>query len=877
MTREITSSVTQPFFCRTTLLLILVLIVAGFSFSPVSAQDGAREELITLGSRGSKQRSAVDSAVPVDVFDATTLRNFGQTETSRMLQYAAPSFNFSTSTISDGTDIVRPATLRGMQPDQTLVLVNGKRRHSTALMHVNGSIGRGTAGVDLNAIPASSIARIEVLRDGAAAQYGSDAIAGVINIVLKDQTETIDPFIQWGQTYEDDGDQFIASVNAGFPVLGGFINLTGEYRDRDRTNRAGPDPRQLFTFDEQVLGQAQLGANDCGGPCTLDSREETFDRLNHRYGDPDSENIYFAWNAGIPIMGDSLEFYTFGTYASREGESGGFYRRDNDARSNPLIHFESIGDGSDGTGFLPLINTEVDDISFGLGFEGEIGSFSYDASFVYGENEFEFIITNSNNVALGLASPTSASAGMLTSDLIVFNLDFSNAFEIADGAALSYGFEYRQDGYELEAGEFASFAGPTTIGDPDTGIVANEPNQFGGTPAAGIQVFPGFQPVNEVDEDRDAFAVYVDFEVDVNERWLVDVAVRYEDYDDFGDTTNFKIATRYFVVDNVALRASASTGFRAPSLQQQFFNNTSTQFVTVNGVPNVPTEVGTFRNDSDVVRNGFGIGELEEEDSTNLSVGFTWTPTDAFSLTADAYYIEVDDRVVLSGRFTAEDDTGGACAVAGSCPIREILQPFGVNSAQFFSNSIDTETSGIDLILDYNFEWAGGQFGMNAGFNWTNTSVDEIRVPDSLIDSPGAENTLFSRQEVIWLESGQPKNHYILTGTYARGPFSFLTRANWFGDVKSTESSGTACEATQTCLDQTFTGKWLVDIRGSWAFTDSIELTVGVDNVFDTTPDQQRADTSFNGIFPFSRRTTPFGFNGGFYYASLNMSFGTGL
>jgi len=862
MNSETASRSVRRSSCRIALITIITSIAGGFCFSSASAQDAELEELITLGSRGSKPRSQVDSAVPVDVFTAEKLREFGQTETSRMLQYAAPSFNFSTSTVSDGTDIVRPATLRGMQPDQTLVLVNGKRRHSTALMHVNGSIGRGTAGVDLNAIPPSSIARIEVLRDGAAAQYGSDAIAGVINIVLKDQTETIDPFVQWGSTYEGDGDTSILSLNAGFPIGDGFINLTGEYRERDATNRAGDDPRQLFNFDEQVLGDPQLTAG------TPDARETTFDRENHRYGDPDSENIYFTWNAGLPIMGDTLEIYTFGTYANREGQSGGFYRRDYDARSNPLIHFDSslgAGVGENGTGFLPLINTEVDDTSAGLGFKGGLGRWSYDASIVYGENEFEFVITNSNNVALGAASPTSANAGKLTTDLLVGNLDFVNEFDIADGATLGYGAMWRQDGYELSAGEEASWVGPTTT------PAANQPNQYGGTPAAGIQVFPGFQPVNAVDEDRDAWGIYVDFETDITDRWMVDVAARYEDYDDFGDTTNFKIATRWFVVDNVALRASASTGFRAPSLQQQFFNNTSTQFVTVNGVPNVPTEVGTFRNDSDVVQQGFGIPQLKEEEATNFSAGFTWTPTDSFSLTADAYYIEVDDRVVLSGRFTTETigNDGQPCAPDNSnCPIASILQPFGVNSAQFFSNAIDTETSGIDLIIDYNFEWAGGLFGMNAGFNWTNTSVTDIRIPSTLVNSPGAANTLYSRQEVIWMESGQPEDHYILTGTYARGPFSALLRGNWFGEVDSTESPDPVCEAAQSCLDQTFAGKWLVDV---------ISLNAGVDNVFDTTPDKQTADTSFNGIFPYSRRTTPFGFNGAFYYVSLNMSFATGL
>jgi iron complex outermembrane receptor protein len=840
------------------------------------AADQLIDELVTLGSRGAKQRSVIDSAVPVDVFSAETLRGAGQTETSRMLQMAAPSFNFSTSTISDGTDIVRPATLRGMQPDQTLVLVNGKRRHTTALMHVNGSIGRGTAGVDLNAIPPSSIARIEVLRDGAAAQYGSDAIAGVINIVLKDQTGSIDPFLQVGSTYEGDGDQAVVSINAGFPVGEGFINLTGEYRNRDATNRAGPDPRQQYNFTEQVLGAPQLadsdgdGISDTGGTCTIDPRESSFDRLNHRYGDPDSENIYFTWNAGFPIGGDTFEIYTFGTYASREGESGGFYRRNYDGRSIPSIH---------PNGFLPLINSEVDDISAGLGLKGGTsgGNWIYDASVTYGENEFEFIINNSNNVAIGPAnSPTSARAGTLTTDLIVANLDFSNAFDIAAGSSLSYGLEWREDGYKITPGEFASYAGPTTT------PTATAPNQYGGTPAAGIQVFPGFQPTNAVDVDRDAWAVYGDFEIDVFESWMVDFAVRYEDYSDFGDTTNFKIATRWNVIDTFALRGSASTGFRAPSLQQQFFNNTSTQFVTVGGVANVPTEVGTFANSSAVVQQGFGIPQLKEEESTNLSGGFTWAPTDAFSLTMDGYFIAVDDRVVLSGRFTAESvgNDGNACdgdpnPATSNCPIRAIVEPNGVNSAQFFSNAIDTETSGVDLIIDYNFEWNGGLYGMNAGMNWTNTSVTQIRIPTTLINSPGAENTLYSRQEVIWMESGQPKDHYILTGTYAKNKLSALLRGNWFGEVTSTESPATACESTGTCLDQTFGGKWLIDARVGWSFSDRFEVAGGVDNIFDSVPDQQTSATNNSGIFPYSRRTTPFGFNGAFYYLNLNMSFGT--
>ena len=393
-------------------------------------------------------------------------------------------------------------------------------------------------------------------------------------------------------------------------------------------------------------------------------------------------------------------------------------------------------------------------------------------------------------------------------------------------------------------------------------------------------MFPGFQPVNEVDEDRDAWAVYADFELDVSDRWLVGAAVRYEDYDDFGDTLNGKLSSRYFIVPSVALRGAVSTGFRAPSLQQQYFNNTSTQFVTVNGVPNVPTEVGTFRNDSDVVREGFGIPQLDEETSVNVSAGLAWNPTDAFSMTVDAYWIQVDDRIVLSGRFTRESvgNDGQPCdATNSNCPIAAILDPFDVNSAQFFSNAVDTETAGIDLILEYSFEYAGGLFGLTGAFNWTTTSVEEIRIPDTLVDSPNAAETLYSRQEVIWAESAQPKDRYTLTGTYDRGRFSALARANWFGEVDSTESPTSACLATDSCLDQTFSGEWLIDLRLGWSFTDNLKLTVGADNIFDTQPDENIAANSFNGIFPYNRRTTPFGFNGGYYYAALNYSFGHGL
>jgi len=879
-------SISSPLIRRAA-LSVLVSAGAALVAGPAQAGGGStddrpvvtsiQEELITIGSRGGQERTAIESAVPIDSFSLEDLASGGQTETARMLQMAEPSFNFSTSTISDGTDIVRPATLRGMQPDQTLVLINGKRRHTSALMHVNGSIGRGTAGVDLNAIPAAAIKRIEVLRDGAAAQYGSDAIAGVINVVLQDQSETIDPYIQYGETYEGDGEDTVAAVNAGFPVLGdGFINATFEYRDRRATNRAGLDLRQQYNFQEQVLGQPQLGQFDCPGnpnnECTPRPDEpnppgETPQGvLNHRYGDADSDNLYFTWNAMVPI--GPTELYTFGGLAKRDGQSGGFFRRNYDARSVPDIHPD---------GFLPLIDTTIEDNGIGVGVRWDMLTFNWDLSGVYSENTFQFDISNSNNVALGPYSPTSANAGELATELTVFNLDASRDVDLFAASTFSFGFEYRDDGYKLDPGETNSWIGTSTSPACDE---AGQPvcfdNQYGGTPAAGIQVFPGFQPANQRDDSRDATAVYADLAMDVTDRLYIDVAARWEDYSDFGNTLNGKIAARWNVVENVALRGSVSTGFRAPALQQQFFNNISTQFVTVNGVPNTPTEVGTFANDSAVVRDGFGIPQLQEETSTNISGGFAWTPTDSFTMTVDLYYIKVDDRVVLSGQFTPETvgNNGLPCAPDNSnCPIAAILQPFNVNSAQFFSNAIDTETQGVDIVVDYGTEVPGDGFlTLSAALNFNNIMQDgPTKIPVSLVDSPDASETLYSRQERLWLEHGQPGQHWVLSAGYDRGKFSVNARANWFGAVSSTESS------SDDSLDQKFEGQWLVDLEGGWSFTDSIKLVAGVQNMFDTTPDENIEANNFGGIFPYNRRTAPFGFNGGMWYGRLVMSFGTGM
>jgi len=806
-----------------------VTVVAGdtatadFTLAPSLSQFG--EEVVVVGSRA--RRTAVATPVPVDVLSSEDIATSSQPETAKMIQFLAPSFNESTSTISDGTDIVRPSTLRSLGPDQTLVLVNGRRRHNSALVHVNGSIGRGTAGVDLNAIPASAIERVEILRDGASAQYGSDAIAGVINLVLKSSVDKTRVDVMAGEYYEGDGETLLVSANRGWRIKDrGFFNVTVEYRDRGYTNRAGEDPRRIFNFQEQQLFQPALSEG------TPDPREATYDRLNHRYGDAESQNLHLFLNSEIPIS-DSLDFYLFGGYSDREGKSGGFNRLPNQNRTDIFLFPE---------GHLPFINTDVVDSSLAFGLRKRFGSWSLDSSLTYGSNEFDFFISNSANTSLGPASPTSADAGRLSFTQAAFNLDF---FGTAHWGSLpvnvAVGLEARQDRYEIRAG------------DPVSYIDGGFPDQFGGRAPAGIQVFPGFRPSNEVDEDRTNIGVYGDIEFNPTSKLLVGLAARFEDYSDFGNNFSGKLALRYEVTPRFALRGSTSTGFRAPSLHQSYFNNTSTQFVLVDGAL-APLEVGTFRNDSAVVE-AFGVPRLKEETSLSYSVGFTARPTPNLSITADAFKIDIDDRIVISGQFRDSNPQ-----------IAPILAPFGVSAAQFFTNAIDTETEGLDLVVAW-YRSLGGRraLSLTAAANWNETQVvGDVRTPAALT---GFGETLFDRIERNYIERGQPREHYNFSARYDQGGFSVLARLNKFGAVVTVESAG------NPSIDQTFSSKWLADLDLSYKFRNGLRLAVGANNLFDEYPDKNRDEISFNGIFVYPRRTAPFGFNGGFYYARASFEF----
>ena len=846
------------------------------------------EEIVVIGSR-IQGRSITDSPVPVDLIKQEDMRNTGQLEVGRAIQRLIPSFNFSSSTISDGTDSVRPATLRGMGPDQVLVLLNGKRRHGSALIHVNTSVGRGNTGTDMNAIPMGAIKRIEVLRDGASAQYGSDAVAGVINVILKDDYQG--GFrTNYGTTYKGDGDQFVASMDKGFKVgEDGTLHATFEYRNRQRTNRAGltgniqyPPGSNSFPLDvdgldkdgkiipdwqdNKMLNDELLENGHAEGTTVLvndpGDKEKNFNRQNFRIGDADSEQFSGALSFEKSI-GRGVDLYSFADVSRRENESGGFYRRANQGARNPGSSYPD--------GFLPLINTTIWDYSFGAGVVKEFDNgLKADLGVVHGGNTFNFNITNShnaswvncrldnplksgncNNFSGSGTAPTSADAGTLELNLTTVNLDFSLPVP-EKNMNLAWGAGYRRDNYQIQAGEEYSYR------DYD-GLKGGEP---------GIQVFPGFRPKNEVNESRHAFSFYTDAEMFVDnlgvfDKVLVSPAVRYEHYSDFGHTVNGKLATKLDLSRAFAVRGSMSSGFRAPSMQQLYFNNVSTQFNS----DGFAEEVVTFRNDSTVTK-AIGIPELKQETTTNLSAGLVYTPSPSFTLTTDFYRIEVKDRIIVSGKLNA-DDTDAAVAAA--------IRDEGAEVAQFFMNAVNTETRGVDIVASWNVPFINrGDLELNFLGAIMETKIRDVSLPADLPDS------LFTAQDRSIIEEWQPKSRFTLSGLYQFDQFSASVMVHRYGSYTVAEVSD------KVVKKQKFDPKYVTDVQLSYNFGPFGIFKLGANNLFDVKPDNNNigqsrggriVDSQGNlivdspGVFQYSRRSAPFGFNGGFYYAAFEYRF----
>jgi len=828
------------------------------TFAPVSEQEV--EKIFIIGSRVGG-RSSNDLPVPVDILSAEALTNTGQTEVGRMLQTIAPSFNFSSSSISDGTDALRPATLRGLGPDQTLVLINGKRRHQASLIHINTSVGRGTAGTDMNAIPASSIKRIEVLRDGAAAQYGSDAIAGVINIVLKDASEGGKVAVSYGEYSEGDGETTNINISKGFALSEhGYLNSTLNFRDRGYTNRAGLHGSCQFSGCSELTNNSML----LGDP-----REATATRNTFRIGDAYSNQFSLTVNTGYELGNNEL--YGFITYSMRDNESAAFFRHNaNNDGNTPL----QDGDATIPAGFLPKINSEIKDISYSLGYQTEFESgASLDLSYTYGQNNIDYTTSDTINSSFAnalqynsngsLASitpdeirnsvPRGAFAYGLELALSTLNIDYTQDFDML---FLALGAEIRTDFYKVFSGDEYSYR------DYDTVLGGS---LFPADRSAGTQGFGGINPVSRVDETRNIFSLYADVEIEITESLLISSAIRYDNYDGFGNSSNFKLAANWSVTENIAVRGAMSTGFRAPSMQQLYFNNISTQFITNSEDPTgdqIAVQVGTFRNDSTLAQ-AIGIPELKEEEATNLSLGAVIQLNDNINLTIDWYSIDIDDRIVISNKL----------GIGLSPTLDMALKATNAGKGQFFLNGADTQTHGIDIIATWNTEILRGDLNLTFAANFTETDVVNIFAPENsgLGDIPPEQ--VFSGQDISIIEEWQPQDRISLNGLYQIGDFKVSLTFNRYGEYTITDGGR-----------QTYGAEILTDLRVSYQMTDNLSFNIGGNNLFDVYPDKNKISNSragsivdddgniivnSPGVFTYSRRSAPFGFNGAFYYAGV--------
>lgn len=782
---------------------LAIAIAATLAAAPARGQEApvqasTLDTVIVTGTRVA-DRTVAESQSPIDIITPEALQATGTTELATALARALPSLNFPRPAMADGTSGVRPAQLRGLSPDQVLILVNGKRRHVSALVNVNGTIGRGSSAVDLNAIPIAAIERVEVLRDGASAQYGSDAIAGVVNIVLKGAGEGGSISLGGGEYSEGDGRQWQLAGDAGlsFGNDGGTLHLAAQVGHQDPTNRSGP-----------YQGTAPHTGNFPG------VGERAF-----KMGDPEVDQFAVSANAAFDI-GDSSQLYATLIGSNRDIVSFAFYRSRNHSGQGALLA-QVYPDG-----YVPEINQISQDRSVVLGARGSTGSgWNWDISYNFGENDLDFYTQNTINYSLGVGSPHRFYTGNLQYRQDVVNADFSRALDLglAYPATLSLGAEYRNEEWRQSAGEPDSYFG------------------------SGAQGFAGFTPRNAGSYERHSYAVYAGLEADLTDRFSAGIAGRHEDYSDFGTETSGKLSARYAFSEAVALRGTVSSGFRAPALAQQNY-----QAVTTNINNSVVTETGTFPA-SGAVAQALGAEPLKAETSLSYSLGLVLQPAERLYITIDAYQIDIDDRIVLSSNLNLTDNQAAQDLLAS-------LGINGVTAARYFNNAIDTRTRGVDVVGTWTVPLAASALDLTASYNRNKTEVTRIAPNPPILDQLGANLERIGRDERGRIEEGAPRDKFALGALWRAGAWELAANVTRYGEFTSRHASNPAQDQTYGARWTLDTSVSFRPVAG-WTFTlgaDNVldeypEKTIFPNSTSGMMPYSLYSPFGFNGRYVYGR------------------------
>ncbi|MBF7092243.1 TonB-dependent receptor [Flavobacterium sp. ALJ2] len=941
----------------------VVLVLGLLTFSGIYAQENKKEkdtlqnnelsEVTIIGSR-SKNRVKTDVPVPIDIFNISEItKGAPQTSVTQILNYVAPSFTSNPTSTADGTDHIDPAQLRGLGPDQVLILVNGKRRHTSALVNINGAPGRGSVGTDLNAIPSFAIERIEVLRDGAAAQYGSDAIAGVINIVLKKNANFLSGEVQYGANISSgsnnfkggtDGQSLQVDLNYGTSLgkEGSFLSVTGSAVTRQATSRAGirsnnifnaynaveyraaqngvnvnslfsninttPNSAQIISTLQQYAPQvgyftpaqqtAISSANSITQMQTALGFDVTNNEINFRGQERSDYNMSVGqselasgqlyYNAKYPLT-EITSLYSFGGVSYRNGKSYAFNRLPNGAGTFTQVY---------ANGFLPEIQSNILDLSSAVGLTTQLFGFDTDISTNLGTNSFKYDVNNTINATLGTNSADSFYAGKVSFLQSTTNLDLSKKYDVLDGLNVAFGGEFRYENYQIKQGEEASYGLYDVNGNLVSGILpGNSPlivtDFFGAKRGAGAQGFSGFQPSDAKEKDRKSGAAYIDLELNATKDWLLNGAARYENYSDFGSTVTFKLASLLKLTNNINWRISGQTGFRAPSLQQKYFESSSTQFI--NGSP---YQVGYFTNDSQAAKS-IGVENLKAETSKSISTGFTFKIPEAnITIATDAYFTRIDDRVVLTGQYSrpTDEQINGATSPEQKDALTLFQQAFdlkGVERASFWTNGINSETKGIDLVISQKYNviedfTIRNDFALS--YN-TTKRVGALNVPQSIVNAGGDPYvySFFPESSRIYLEEAIPKLKANLMTTFSIKKLDIYLRNSYFGKVTDPGATDVNLDGFSSVYEHPeYSAKLVTDLSLGYQINEHLRVTLGVNNIGDVYPDRNNpstpaftnttptlspipsTDLSNANQFAYSRAVSQFGLNGRFGFARLS-------